>query len=303
MLYNMNNSPFNYKPTSQQSGMYNNFDKAFMQNTPIINSMDYTNKKNTLHDNLGEKIFNERVVEYKAIISSADRDKKKFPSPFKMQVSFGNANVYPNLEESMTNVKYITLNSIFVPRSLAIDTSKINLTSVPPVYDILPLHSVFNEECHCHHDKSYLFYSLGIKPYLLVRIKELDDSHLMGTSPMYQRNTFMFIPDQRAGDMIIYKPKRASVIYPNSLLKNINLMTLSILDDRGNELELVNELGEKIITQNIKSGVNLNYNEYVEKYFDNKYVQHTDCNVKVLYDFTFGIIENEMNTLTNYNKT
>jgi hypothetical protein len=303
----MNNNPFNYGPMTPQmqnhmnTGIYNNINRAFSQNTPIIDSNDYVNRKQLLHNNLGEKIFNERVVEYKAIMSSKDRDINKFPSPFHMQVSFGNANVYPNIEEYMTNVKYITLNSVIVPKTFAVDTSKINLPDTP---DILPLHSIYSGVDFCDNsDPEHFFYSIGVKPFLLVKIKELDDSHLMGTSPMYQRNTFMMTPDYRCGDYIIYKPKRSSIIYPNSHLKNISLFTLTVLDECGQEIYLVNENGDKIINQNIKTGVNLNYNQYVDKYSDNKYVKHAYNTMQIIYDFTFGVVENELNTMTSYNKT
>jgi hypothetical protein len=304
----MNNNQFNYGPTTphiqnqMNTGIYNNLNKAFMHNTPLIDANNYNNKNQLLHNNLGEKIFNERVVEYKIIMSSLDRDRQKFPSPFHMQVSFGNANVYPNIEESMTNVKYVTLNSIIVPKTFAVDTTKIDIGN--SIHDILPLHSIFGDKKFCDDSNpEHLFYSIGIKPFLLVKIKELDDSHLMGTSPMYQRNTFMMIPDQRVGDSIIYKPKRSSIIYPNSQLKNLNMFTLTILDECGKEIYLVNENGNKIINQNINSNVNLNYNQYVSTYEDNKYVKHTDKTMNIIYDFTFGVIENELNTLTSYNKT
>lgn len=312
----MNNNQFNYSPTTphiqnqMNTGIYNNFNTAFSHNTPLIDANNYSNKKQLLHNNMGEKIFNERVTEYKIIMSSLDRDRKKFPSPFYMQVSFGNANVYPNIEESMTNVKYVTLNSIIVPKTFAIDTTKINTST--NIYDILPLQSIFGDKPNCDSSNpEHLFYNIGIKPFLLVKIKELDDSHLMGTSPMYQRNTFMMTPDQRVGDSIIYKPKRSSIIYPNSQLKNLSMFTLTILDEYGKEIYLVNENGNKIINQNIISNnnvnvnvnINLNYNQYVEKYEDNKYVKHTDNTMNIIYDFTFGVIENELNTLTSYNKT
>lgn len=303
----MNNNHFNYGPTTphmqnhMNTGMYNNFNKAFSQNVPIIDNIDYTNKKNLLHNNLNEKIFNERVVEYKALISSKDRDLNKFPSPFHMQVSFGNANVCPNIEEYMTNVKYVSLNSIIVPKTFAIDTSKI---SIPDTTDILPLNSIYSGGKFCDDtNPEHMFYNIGLKPFLMVKIKELDDSHLMGTSPLFQRNTFMLTPDQRIGDYIIYKPKRSSIIYPNSQLKNISMFTLTLLDDNGEEICLVNENGNRITNQNIKNGINLNYNQYVDKYSNNKYVKHTYNTMQIVYDITFGVIENELNTMTTYNKT
>jgi hypothetical protein len=282
------------------TSMYNNFQAAFTPNTPLIDAPDYVNRKQVLHDNLSEKLFSERVVEYRAIISSADRDKSKFPSPFKMQVSFGNTNVYPNLYESLTNVKYVTLNNVWVPRTLVVDTTKIDIPN--KIYDILPIGSPMNGFPIIPPDTSHPWDNMGLKPYLILKVKELDDKHLMGTSEIYQRDTFMIVPDQRVGDMYIFKPKRSTIVYPNSLLKNISLFTLNLLNEKGKELNIVNDKGISIIGQNIREDIPYDFNKYVAKYGENKSVCYTDESMQVIYDFTFGVIENELNTTTTYNK-
>jgi hypothetical protein len=281
-----------------QYPIYNNFEKAFTPNTPLIDATDYTNRKQTLHNNLGEKLINERVVEYRAIISSADRDRLKFPSPFKMQVSFGNANVQPNIDEYMTNIKYVTLNNIWVPRTLAINTSKIDIPN--KIYDIYPVNSHVSG---LPIDTDNPWDNMGFRPFLLLKIKELDDKHLMGTSPCYQRDSFMLVPDQRVGDMYIFKPKRTTIIYPNSSLKNLSMFTLHLMDEKGRDLNIVDQTGKKIIGQNISNSVPYDLNKYVDLYGENKFVCHTDESTQIIYDFTFGVIENELNTMTSYNKT
>ena len=263
--------------------------------------MDYTNRKQVLHNNLGEKIFSERVVEYRAIIHSSDRDKLKFPSPFKMQVSFGNANVEPNIDEYLTNVKYITLNNIWIPRTVAVDTTKIDIPAQK--YDICPVGSAMFGVPLIPSDISNPWENLGLRPYLLLKVKELDDKHLMGTSPLLKRDTFMIVPDQRVGDMYIFKPKRSTIVYPNSLLKNISLLTLNLVDEKGKEINIVDTTGKKIIGQNISPTVPYDLNSYVEKFSETRAVCYTDETMQVIYDFTFGVIENELNTLTTYNKT
>jgi hypothetical protein len=302
-MSNMSNmsKQFNYGPSTPHTGIqantniYNNFQNAFTPNTPIIDAPDYINRKQVLHNNLGEKLFSERVVEYRAIMHSGDRDRLKFPSPFFMQVSFGNSNVEPNIDESMTNVKYVTLNNVWVPRTVAIDTSKIDIQN--KIYDINPvLCGSHSSQLEINSD------SLGLRPYLLLKVKELDDKHLMGTSPILKRDSFMIVPDQRIGDMYIFKPKRSTVVYSNSSLKNLNMFTLQLLNEKGKQIEIVDQNGKKIIGQNISSNVPFDYNKFVEKYIENKFVEHTDCSMQVIYDFTFGIIENELSTQTNYNK-
>jgi hypothetical protein len=283
------------------TSMYNNFQEAFNPHTPLIDTPDNLNRNQTLHNNLAEKLQSERVVEYRAIMHSGDRDRLKFPSPFRMQVSFGNANVEPNIDEYMTNVKYVTLNNIWVPRTVAVDTSIIDLPAKK--YDIFPVDSLLSNASLIPPDVNHQWYNLGLKPFLLLKIKELDDKHLMGTSPVLQRDTFMIVPDQRVGDMYIFKPKRSTIIYPNSLLKNLSMFTLELLDEKGRPINIVDHNGKPIISQNISSSVPYNLNKYVEKYGDTKSVEYTDESMQVIYDFTFGVIENELNTTTSYNKT
>jgi hypothetical protein len=285
--------------TQMNTNMYNNFQRAFTPNVPIIDAPDYVNRKQVLHDNLGEKLFSERVVEYRAIIHSGDRDRLKFPSPFRMQVSFGNANVQPNIDENMTNVKYVTLNNIWVPRTVAVDTSKIDIPN--KIYDISPVNSYITGTVSSP-ENIYPWENMGLRPYLLLKVKELDDKHLMGTSPCFQRDSFMLVPDQRVGDMYIFKPKRSTIVYPNSLLKNLSMFTLDLLDEKGRNIHIVDQNGKKIIGQNISNNVPYDLNKYVELYGENRLVEYTDESMQVIYDFTFGIIENELNTMTTYNK-
>ncbi len=290
-----------YNQNQFNTGIYNNFNDSYAQNAPLIHAPDYVNRKQLLHNNINEKVFSERVVEYRAIMHSKDRDKSKFPSPFKMQVSFGNTNVEPNIDEYMTNVKYVTLNNIWVPKTIAIDTSIIDIPNKK--YDIYPLDSIMNGGPLFPSDPSHNKFNLSIRPFLILKIKELDDNHLKGTSPIFQRDSFMLVPDQRVGDMCIYKPKRSTIVYPSSSLKNLSIFTLHLLDENGRDLNVVDQTGKKIIGQPITSTVPYDYNKYVEIYNETESVRYTDETTQIIYDFTFGVIENELNTMTTYNKT
>jgi hypothetical protein len=277
------------------TNMYNNFQQAYTPNTPLIAAYNDTNYKQVLHNNLAEKLFNERIVEYRAIIHSNDRDRGKFPSPFKMQVSFGNTNVQPNLEEYLTNIKYITLNNIWVPRTIAINTSKIDIYNKE--YDIFPTNICSNDI-----DNIFPYENLGYHPFLILKVKELDNKHFIGTSPYLQRDTFTVVLDQCFGNMLLFKPKRSSIVYSNSSLKNLSLFTLHLLDEKGQDINIIDQTGKKIIGQNINEEIPYDLNKYIELYNENKNVKYTDDTLQVIYDFTFGIIENELNTLTSYNK-
>lgn len=298
---------FNYGPTTpaiqaqMATNVFNNFQQAFTPNTPLIDATDFTNRKQVLHNNLEDNLFSERVVEYTLMMNSMDRDVKKFPSPFFYQVSLGNYNVTPYIDQYFTNVKYVTLNSVILPRTIAIDTTHIDLASNKT--DIYPTHSIISGDPPIAVKPQFPTNNLALQPYLLLRVKELSDFRLLGTDPLLSRDTFMLFPDQRLGDMYRYKCRRNTIIYPNSLLKNLSMLTLEILDAQGKQITILDNKGNKIINNNIGINVPYDFNSYTETFYTNPTVDYTKNNMQVIYDFTFGVIENELSTKTNYNKT
>jgi hypothetical protein len=303
---------FRYGPNTQHiqnqmnTNMFNNFNQAYEPNKTLIDITDYTNKKHVLHNNLDDNLLNERIVEYSITIDSSDRDITKFPSPFYFQTSFGNINNSPYIDKNMANVKYVTLNYITIPRTIAIDTSEINLNNNE--FKITPTSSLITaippgSYNHTNKDPSWLLDNLNSRPYLIVKIDGLKDEHTFGSSPKFGKNTIQIKADQRTGDMYIYKPKsNNTIVFANSSLKNINLLTLNLIDEKGKDINIIDHNGKKIIGQNISNDVPYDYNAYIQKYNHDKFVEYTNCNTQVIYNFTFGIIENELNTKTNYNK-
>ena len=55
-----------------------NFNNAYEQPYPIIEKLDYSNKNNVLHNNIGPRVLDEHIVEYRVIIDSQDRDIKVY---------------------------------------------------------------------------------------------------------------------------------------------------------------------------------------------------------------------------------
>ena len=202
------NNPFRYGPTTPQmynqlnqnqytqqqasfdSMTQNNFNKAYEQNKPLIDPTDFKNKNNVLHNNLNDDLLHERIVEYNVIIHSKDRNKTQFPSPFYLKTSFGNTNNTPNVTLDLTNVKYVTLNTVTVPRTVSIDTSEIDLNS--GITKITPTDSFITGTPPTNNSPSWLLDNLSAHPYLILRVKELDDKHMLGSSPLYQPGTFTF---------------------------------------------------------------------------------------------------------------
>jgi hypothetical protein len=270
-----------------------NLQQSFAQSKPLIESQDFTNKANVLHNNLGEKLLAERVVEYRIQISSSDRDPKCFPNIFDFKTSFGNTNYTPNIKRNFKNIKYITLNSVMTPRTIAIDTSNISCDH----FCIYPSSS--NVKCPSACDPSTCLHNLDFHPYLILKAKELKTENSIGTSTLLDGDTFMLILDKKYGDMCYWKPRRCTVVYPNSLLSNLNQLSLVLMDANGRKLSIYDHCGKNIIGHSIKDCDD--YSSYVDKYkCKNEFVEYTDTVTQVIYDFTFGVIENELNTLTNF---
>lgn len=83
-----------------------NIEKSFQTNKPIEFMPDYTNKHETLYDNLGENLMRESLREYRLNIDSSDRDISIYPDPFNYTVYLGPiTNSGINASVSRTNIK------------------------------------------------------------------------------------------------------------------------------------------------------------------------------------------------------
>lgn len=285
-----------------------NLQQSFTPNRPLIDTPDFVNKGQVLHNNLAEKLLAERVVEYRIQISSADRDIKCFPNIFDIKTSFGNSNYCPNIKRPFKNIRYITLNSVIMPRTIAIDTSHVCTTEhekcCPDNFNIYPTSSAIKCPPPC--PPSNPLHNLECHPYLILKIKELKTENNMASNSLLDGDGFMLIPDQKLGDMYLWKPRRTTVVYPNSLLSNLCNLSLLLTDERGKKLTLYDQCGKDIICHPIKNCHTddydcENYPFYVERFkCKNEMVEYTDTVTQVIYDFTFGVIENELNTLTNF---
>ncbi|ATZ80937.1 hypothetical protein BMW23_0892 [Bodo saltans virus] len=275
------------------------------RNQPLMETQEfYINNNELLHNNVAKIVNGERISEYRIQINSKDRNVNAFPSPFDIKVAFGNANYLPNIEKNFKNVKYISLNSVILPRTVAIDTSETlpsvtgsNKGNLYPTSSLIVPSSLTSAK-----QSSSVMYNLEFRPYLILNIKELAtcSNNAFGTSSLYDNNKFMLFPDRRLGDMYAWKPYRGIVIYPTSLLFNLSLMSLHLTDESGNNINIVDHNGNNIIGHNIDTSVPYDYNGYISTYPSNYYVNYTNTVTQVLYDFSIGVVENEINTLVNY---
>lgn len=296
-----NQNQFNgINPMSQQFMMaqqMGNFRETYAQPTTLIDRPDFINRGNMIHNNVGPNMLSEHVIEYKIHVDSSDRNTDNYPSPFKMKVTFGLAKstLEPLITRKFKNTKYVTLDSIILPRTIAIDTSKIN-TSPPVLY---PTDSSYPTTAP--NAASSKLNLLSNHKYIVVRITELSSEKNLGTSNLLDKDTFAFIPDVLLGlDSMLWKPMHNNrVIYQNSMLCNISSLTITILDEFGSQIKLVDETGRNIIGTSMTNSVS-DYINYVKNNSLIDSIIYTNNVTQVTLNFTFGVIENELNTLTNY---
>ena len=290
-------NPFNNMNPMQQQFSMGNIKQSFSQPTPLIDRPDFQNKNNVLHNNISSNLLAEHVMEYKIHISSADRNTQSYPSPFKMKVSFGSnlAKMAPLIDKGFSNVKYVSIDSIILPRTIALDIS--DVTSDPPI--IYPTGSTYPSSTPLN--PSNKLHVLENNKYIIVKINELCTDKNKGTSVLFDRDTFTFIMDTDLGfDSVLWKPLHNNrVIFQNSLLANLNTLTFTVFDQFGNELKLYDQLGRNIIGTRI-TGLTVDYNQFMDDNSSEPSVEYTNNVMQVNYNLTFGVVENELNTMTNY---
>lgn len=96
----------------------------------IFSNHNFVNRNDILHNNLNSVLLNEEIREYSVMIDSKDRNYQVYPDPFSYEVKFNpipkskekiNNKIYihehpaPVINDSFINVKYIKLETVFLP--------------------------------------------------------------------------------------------------------------------------------------------------------------------------------------------
>lgn len=222
-FYNNGNPFANFQPmsTNRPQISNNNFQKSFVQPEPFIDKINYQNQNNMLHNNVGDNVMNEDIVEYKLHIDSSDRDIESFKDPFSYIVTLNptNNSKGPTIEKEFKNIKYIKLESIILPRyqyiqDIGIDDFQLSQTSESHLYD---------------------------NRFVILQIDELEDteSRCYGTNLALTKSFARVTPDK-----LISKSYYTGVAftgriyYKNSKLKNLSKLTIRLLDSTGNQIRI-----------------------------------------------------------------
>lgn len=278
---------------------------------PLIDRPDYTNKNEILHNNIHEKVFTESVYEYKIHISSADRnmtfdgnvDTTYSPSPFKMKIMFGSGNQTPKIERKFENIKYISLDSLILPRTIEIDTTNASTSYLYPAETKYRLPTSMSAPAPA--PTANTMNILENRRSLFVRIVNLSSyTKFLGSSPLLDKNTFEIVMDYDTGfDNCVWKPLHNSrIIYPNSNLGQLTELTLELLDEYGKQLQLYDGDGNNILLVSTANLNNETYNKYVSSGSGARTIDYTNNVTQVWYNFTVGVTECEINTTASTRK-
>jgi hypothetical protein len=290
-----------------------NFNKAFQQNGPLIDPINYENQNNMIHNNVGDTVLDEHIVEYRINIDSLDRDIRVYPDPFNFTVKFNppgssiikseelidprnpskgtriiqervEGSPQPHINREFRNVKYIKLDSITLPQFTQIKR---------------------DEETHQYKfDNDSLLLD---DRFVVLRIKELDDDTGIRTFDTgdsgervdeddvvrsHIKPFSLLFPDKVLGrNYYCATPYHGNKIYNNSMLGNLNKMTLEFYDScdkplkyndlfTARQIELANKKGDPIPRSDLRHPLNKK--------------------TQVHMSFIIGVVESQMNTNTKF---
>lgn len=308
-MYGNPQNRFNQLTTNTQHNMktlpsMSNFDQAFKTNNPMIEKIDYTNRNQLIHNNVGASVLDETVVEYRINIDSLDRDINTYTNPFNFVVSFNapsggsvrtevlkggkltTVNDYfpgqpgPLINKEFRNVKYIKLDSIVLPQFSNNKKDEDGDWILDP--------------------KSYLVDDR----FVVLEIRELDDSHRIystsdngyridpstGKKLIAPKPFGIIFPDTKLGHVYYTgTPYNANKIFKNSYLGNLRKMSIKLYDSFGNSLEY----------DNLFTGRQLELAKQAGNPIPITDVRHPlNPKIQVHYTFIVGVVEGHVNTDT-----
>jgi len=307
---------FNPISTNTQSRMNNttaqsNFNEAFTPNQPIVDRLNYQNKGQLLHNNIGDQILDEHVVEYRIYIDSLDRDIITYPDPFSFTVKFNPPSASriqheepidyknkskgtkivetrfeglpaPHITKEFKNVKYIKLENVILPKF-----NKLILKKTGDGFE-------FDQTSNLTNDR-----------YVSLVIKELGQERYYSTSEGVTRISpsgkcytpptpfALIVPDKYLGfNFFTGIPYYGSKIYKNSDLGNITQLTIQFFDSAGLPIKVTD----------------LFTNDDLQEYeFDNgEPLPITDLRhplnkeIQINLSFVIGVVESQINNLTKF---
>jgi hypothetical protein len=277
-----------FNPLTTTTNNYADFNSAFPDKVqPIIEKIDFTNKNNIIHNNIGPNTLDEHIVEYRIMIDSIDRDIKTYKNPFSYVVKFNPASSSsgvgpdgeytrydgspaPHIGKQFTNIKYIKLENVILPQHSNIMYKKGKWVSDP---DSIIVTNMYNS----------------------LIIEELNNERIYTTSHTAQNPFALIIPDKIIGPTFYSgTPYYGSKIYKNSLLGNITQLHIQFADSNGVPFKVDNLMSYDDLQQyEYDNGMPFPLDDMRNPY--NKKIQNH-------ISLIFGVVECQINTNTKFDQ-
>jgi hypothetical protein len=266
----------------------NNFYKAYTPNKPDLIQRDYQNHNELIHNNVEENVVNEVLNEYIIHIDGADRDRTIYPNPFKYTVTFGGTgttyvdgqliggNPNPRIERNYRNIKQLKIKYVVLPKYYKFNYQETNnYTTYTPSDDGTFL-------------RNYR--------YLVLRIKELDTDKINSTNTASKQNNFILyknnIYSQSDAYTDVWVPTQPIITYADTNLKNLNKLSIDIIDPSGNQIFM------KILNGAEEDKMDYTHLNDPNAETTNFGIYNWSCNVCL--ELSLVIAENEINIQKSY---
>lgn len=233
-----NTNGFNGSLESAYVGTYNTAFQGGMDGSIHLGQIDYMNPRNTLHNNIGDRVLGEQVFDNKLFIDSELRDYSKYPNPFCFVVKFNGIEAQTELvyvdidgvtysykkflsgdtavvmDRTFKNIKVVVINTLFLPYSIEFTTQK------------------DGSYVKSNNRLEKMFYK-----YIILKINELCNGRSFSNNKSFGQESFiMKMDDESCVNHHRWVPISNLVSYPDSRLRVIDRLTIEICNDKGEKL-------------------------------------------------------------------
>lgn len=296
-------NPFNkFSPMSANSQV-NNFNAGFSNPTPLLIKTDYSNQNNVIHNNLKDNVLGETITEYTINIDSFDRDLCEFPNPYSFVVRFNPNSSIIKSTKTIENGKIVYESQRFRGASQPFINKEFRNVKYVKLDDIiLPQYGNITFDCESN---KYVFdkhNKLVNDRFIMVTIEEFEDSQsrVYSTSDSSDRIDYttgenlkcpvpfcQVYPDTEYGKYFYYGGIIGGVrVYKGNNLGNINRMTIKLHDSFGVPLQI----DDLFSIEELQKANSCDPRNPMHKYH------------QFFMSFTIGVIENELATVTKFEK-
>ena len=225
----------------QNGSIGGNYQTAFsggMNGTMLINKPDYSNPNNILHNNIGERVILEQVLDNKIFIDSCFRDHVKHPDPFKFTVKFNG--IEPKKEVVTVTIegnKYSYCNYTNGDTDIVFDRTFKNIRNVTINALILPFSINFVKKDDGSYEPSGYKLAKYAYKYIVLKINELRNGRCFSNNPTLGRESFIMKMDTDIClNNQIWIPIHNNVSYFESNLKTVERLNIEICNHNGERL-------------------------------------------------------------------